>query len=180
MIRRPPRSTLFPYTTLFRSRQQPPVGIGDGIQILYLGSDSAIANPAIFTVNQTGHLGKIPLPLQRLQILDDGFLALALDDVVHMFQRDRLLGINVHMRSAQNDLATRLAAFDRPSGQDDVDESEGHRRDSHQIILIIRKISIELFVGQLLGLAIHHDDLVPVSAHFLTTVARDKIPSGGL
>src|SRR2546426_5090039 len=24
MIRRPPRSTLFPYTTLFRSRQQPP------------------------------------------------------------------------------------------------------------------------------------------------------------
>src|SRR2546425_5360780 len=25
MIRRPPRSTLFPYTTLFRSRQAPPV-----------------------------------------------------------------------------------------------------------------------------------------------------------
>src|SRR2546429_10014145 len=24
MIRRPPRSTLFPYTTLFRSRQEPP------------------------------------------------------------------------------------------------------------------------------------------------------------
>src|SRR3712207_7731245 len=24
MIRRPPRSTLFPYTTLFRSREQPP------------------------------------------------------------------------------------------------------------------------------------------------------------
>src|SRR5256885_8114324 len=26
MIRRPPRSTLFPYTTLFRSRRQSPVG----------------------------------------------------------------------------------------------------------------------------------------------------------
>src|SRR5436309_6285625 len=26
MIRRPPRSTLFPYTTLFRSRCDPPVG----------------------------------------------------------------------------------------------------------------------------------------------------------
>src|SRR5579863_10716659 len=26
MIRRPPRSTLFPYTTLFRSRGQPPSG----------------------------------------------------------------------------------------------------------------------------------------------------------
>src|SRR6267143_5172192 len=29
MIRRPPRSTLFPYTTLFRSRQRPP-GAGRG------------------------------------------------------------------------------------------------------------------------------------------------------
>src|SRR2546430_5282922 len=27
MIRRPPRSTLFPYTTLFRSRSPPPAGI---------------------------------------------------------------------------------------------------------------------------------------------------------
>src|SRR5438132_13662063 len=26
MIRRPPRSTLFPYTTLFRSRRAPPLG----------------------------------------------------------------------------------------------------------------------------------------------------------
>src|SRR2546430_4184476 len=29
MIRRPPRSTLFPYTTLFRSRQERPVDRGD-------------------------------------------------------------------------------------------------------------------------------------------------------
>src|SRR3712207_7347459 len=28
MIRRPPRSTLFPYTTLFRSLRQPTVGVG--------------------------------------------------------------------------------------------------------------------------------------------------------
>src|SRR2546427_6997421 len=27
MIRRPPRSTLFPYTTLFRSRTEPPVSV---------------------------------------------------------------------------------------------------------------------------------------------------------
>src|SRR2546430_8484722 len=30
MIRRPPRSTLFPYTTLFRSRVQDPSEAGDG------------------------------------------------------------------------------------------------------------------------------------------------------
>src|SRR3712207_7207118 len=29
MIRRPPRSTLFPYTTLFRSGADPAVGLGD-------------------------------------------------------------------------------------------------------------------------------------------------------
>src|SRR5437764_7890922 len=29
MIRRPPRSTLFPYTTLFRSRDVAPPGLGD-------------------------------------------------------------------------------------------------------------------------------------------------------
>src|SRR5260370_7798887 len=29
MIRRPPRSTLFPYTTLFRSRVQLPASVGD-------------------------------------------------------------------------------------------------------------------------------------------------------
>src|SRR2546425_7842803 len=30
MIRRPPRSTLFPYTTLFRSRTEMPLGLPDG------------------------------------------------------------------------------------------------------------------------------------------------------
>src|SRR5256885_9324740 len=33
MIRRPPRSTLFPYTTLFRSEEQPGrIGIGRGLE----------------------------------------------------------------------------------------------------------------------------------------------------
>src|SRR5690349_17054216 len=30
MIRRPPRSTLFPYTTLFRSALRPGAGVGEG------------------------------------------------------------------------------------------------------------------------------------------------------
>src|SRR5436305_7158846 len=33
MIRRPPRSTLFPYTTLFRSRQLPRPGISRGVAV---------------------------------------------------------------------------------------------------------------------------------------------------
>src|SRR2546427_9232024 len=42
MIRRPPRSTLFPYTTLFRSRLAP--GYEDAeLQLLALGIDSGLA-----------------------------------------------------------------------------------------------------------------------------------------
>src|SRR5256886_10725197 len=39
MIRRPPRSTLFPYTTLFRSRVAQPDAVGAGI-MLHLGARS--------------------------------------------------------------------------------------------------------------------------------------------
>src|SRR5690242_21535081 len=34
MIRRPPRSTLFPYTTLFRSEQPAPLGGLEGVEFL--------------------------------------------------------------------------------------------------------------------------------------------------
>src|SRR3712207_8342221 len=34
MIRRPPRSTLFPYTTLFRSKGPEPLAIGDSVMLL--------------------------------------------------------------------------------------------------------------------------------------------------
>src|SRR3712207_8159518 len=50
MIRRPPRSTLFPYTTLFRSIQQR-VLMGLGMVTLVLGIDNALewrdTNPII-------------------------------------------------------------------------------------------------------------------------------------
>src|SRR2546427_5581538 len=36
MIRRPPRSTLFPYTTLFRSMRAPPAEYGEGVAKLRL------------------------------------------------------------------------------------------------------------------------------------------------
>src|SRR2546425_11797911 len=42
MIRRPPRSTLFPYTTLFRSEVGRVIEVGDGIARVY-GLDNAMA-----------------------------------------------------------------------------------------------------------------------------------------
>src|SRR3712207_8667433 len=46
MIRRPPRSTLFPYTTLFRSQLEGPVVLGDNVWVspgVYVGSYSVVA-----------------------------------------------------------------------------------------------------------------------------------------
>src|SRR5256885_16518552 len=42
MIRRPPRSTLFPYTTLFRSLVRKPLRIGAGSE----GAHNGVDNPA--------------------------------------------------------------------------------------------------------------------------------------
>src|SRR3712207_8145415 len=49
MIRRPPRSTLFPYTTLFRSAlrraQHAAVELGDGAADIVAGGDEVLAQP---------------------------------------------------------------------------------------------------------------------------------------
>src|SRR2546427_3178966 len=48
MIRRPPRSTLFPYTTLFRSRPAVPLKAADvhGV-VIYIGTFSKILFPGL-------------------------------------------------------------------------------------------------------------------------------------
>src|SRR5256885_12061398 len=53
MIRRPPRSTLFPYTTLFRSLRREPLGDVHRLPVLNLGRQS----PATLGISQ-------PLTLQ--------------------------------------------------------------------------------------------------------------------
>src|SRR5256885_5638571 len=45
MIRRPPRSTLFPYTTLFRSQLRPSPGALPGIQLEVDGSSTPYSAP---------------------------------------------------------------------------------------------------------------------------------------
>src|SRR3712207_8593417 len=60
MIRRPPRSTLFPYTTLFRSLAQPlPIGVGGG----QLRLDLLVADdPALRGVDEE-HAAGLEAPL---------------------------------------------------------------------------------------------------------------------
>src|SRR3712207_7922720 len=69
MIRRPPRSTLFPYTTLFRSVPPPirqdakrPTRFG----VIYFGSTSAAMHEAIAALEARG----IDLDLMRVRALD--------------------------------------------------------------------------------------------------------------
>src|SRR3712207_8873684 len=65
MIRRPPRSTLFPYTTLFRSAQ----GAGDGAQpVLEVLGD---LEHHLVEVPADHGLGLRPAPLQALLLVVD-------------------------------------------------------------------------------------------------------------
>src|SRR6266540_4214172 len=69
MIRRPPRSTLFPYTTLFRSRPVPRPHLGDGGRVLHVApprgpADLALAQAAV----PRGAAAWAPVePTQRLE-----------------------------------------------------------------------------------------------------------------
>src|SRR2546426_7503616 len=56
MIRRPPRSTLFPYTTLFRSGKRPPARQGR-VPRISRGRPSRVGEPP-----RRGHQGGPPLP----------------------------------------------------------------------------------------------------------------------
>src|SRR3712207_8704224 len=63
MIRRPPRSTLFPYTTLFRSQRG--VAISDGAHVRHVSQ-----------VDQAGHVAPVAVRCAQRQ-LDDPPCALA-------------------------------------------------------------------------------------------------------
>src|SRR5690348_17629703 len=52
MIRRPPRSTLFPYTTLFRSRLLPVVDLGTGIGCVLAPGIVCDRSPALCPVRK--------------------------------------------------------------------------------------------------------------------------------
>src|SRR3712207_8332956 len=52
MIRRPPRSTLFPYTTLVRSQQLVDGGLGAGLRVHPLHDDGAVERGAGRAVRQ--------------------------------------------------------------------------------------------------------------------------------
>src|SRR3712207_9318645 len=73
MIRRPPRSTLFPYTALFRSRiavrpsvgeyfEQVVVKVGDVVEVFWKYEEGQRALPAEVTAGEQGAVVRRPLP----------------------------------------------------------------------------------------------------------------------
>src|SRR2546422_8512716 len=66
MIRRPPRSTLFPYTTLFRSRKGGLLEQALFVRGEIFGADGLVQRMQILLPGQVG------LPLQRLQFSEQG------------------------------------------------------------------------------------------------------------
>src|SRR5258705_3498024 len=59
MIRRPPRSTLFPYTTLFRSDVLPLAGIDEGVPATRTGAEDADLAAVKWMRAQPNHNGKV-------------------------------------------------------------------------------------------------------------------------
>src|SRR3712207_8801318 len=67
MIRRPPRSTLFPYTTLFRSRA-PPLRRerpGDDVRVLLGGDLGPLPHPAVDALRRLRRLARARLEPER-------------------------------------------------------------------------------------------------------------------
>src|SRR5256885_5431547 len=70
MIRRPPRSTLFPYTTLFRSLEQRRVGLGPGLlpharaghQLVHLGHFTFTQSSAAARGRSEEHTSELQSP----------------------------------------------------------------------------------------------------------------------
>src|SRR3712207_9355425 len=88
MIRRPPRSTLFPYTTLFRSRDRSVLERDTGQQPAYDGA-----------VEHALHLGDVGL-VQLVRGVSD-----PLGELAVIRQQDQSLGVRVeppHVRSEEH------------------------------------------------------------------------------
>src|SRR3712207_9451055 len=72
MIRRPPRSTLFPYTTLFRSRHRSPYDVLDHGLALERGLEPdgvRLPGPHLLSRLRGVHLAVLATPVDRLPLL---------------------------------------------------------------------------------------------------------------
>src|SRR5260221_10635322 len=69
MIRRPPRSTLFPYTTLFRSSDRRGSGIASPVSVFLSGSEATLSD-LVRDACGTEALGQVELCPSHLSLLD--------------------------------------------------------------------------------------------------------------
>src|SRR2546422_9570678 len=95
MIRRPPRSTLFPYTTLFRSRCGPGLGhlsfdsIDAGARRVALplkAAEGLLEAPDFSVDGRESRLADVDLSLQRLPIVLDPCLVLQAKRILRGFE----------------------------------------------------------------------------------------------
>src|SRR3989449_3713261 len=122
MIRRPPRSTLFPYTTLFRSRVDLPAArfgeLGDGVGVCLRGQPGEIA-PADRKVyalrDATGTVESVPL-------IASSMLSKKLAEGIDALVRDVKVGRGAFMKTTQDArlLARTMVDLCRAVGRDCV------------------------------------------------------------
>src|SRR3712207_8501576 len=74
MIRRPPRSTLFPYTTLFRSRMSRPTGMSRSTRMSLACEHLSHPEVALLDLRVSGELGRRPVVDDLAPIEDVGLV----------------------------------------------------------------------------------------------------------
>src|SRR3712207_9488669 len=97
MIRRPPRSTLFPYTTLFRSIAHGEIILSDSIKDLLIERHSVQGPLDSLTEREMDVLQQIATGLSNKQIAAKLFIS---EETVKVHIRNLLRKLNVHSRVA--------------------------------------------------------------------------------
>src|SRR2546426_12063357 len=93
MIRRPPRSTLFPYTTLFRSESGRASAVSERPELLGIRSQAAAARTAHSSVSLIGARPPRCVPSRRLGLLQ--LLFSGLDHPVRHLRRHLLIHVEL-------------------------------------------------------------------------------------
>ena len=105
-------------------------------------------------IDQSTYSGQAIGIIEAVEQLQEGQFPFPLDEVVDAGELDRLLRIDVHVRTAEDDGGLGMKLLDQPHGLNDVDQREGHRRNPDHIRIDTAQERGEVRVGHLRRLGI--------------------------
>ena len=99
--------------------------------------------------------------IEFIEQVGQGDFALALDQEVDLGTTDRLVRVEVNVRSSENDSRIGVHAADKLTREDDVNQSECHGSHAYHVRRVTPQFPLETFVGERIGLRVQHLDDMP-------------------